>query len=63
MLRLSKYKGNSVFYILEIQSGLKSINLNHSLVLMGTSRCKPASQFVERHDSVGNCALNMEQFL
>jgi hypothetical protein len=39
------------------------VNLKQSLVLNGTFRFKPTSQFVERYQSVMGCALNMEELI
>jgi hypothetical protein len=40
-----------------------SVNLKHSLVLVGMFRFKCPSQFVGRYQSVVSCALNMEDLI
>jgi hypothetical protein len=41
----------------------KSVNLKHSLVLMGMFRFKPVIHSVKGHHSVVSCALNTEDLI
>jgi hypothetical protein len=47
----------------EAQSGPKSVNLKHPLVLKGMFKFKAISQFAERYVSVERCALNMKDII